>query len=150
MTTTTLLPADFESAPKSIDEIITKNGHELILEQLNQFSPLFWLKFPDDIETLVELDEAIIYKRLVPHRDEETAFLVGMTRYGEEVKSIHTMPVIAITQYENKYIAATLDGRAFMTSNLSFSHIHPVLLITICQKLNEEGLGDKFGVPPFF
>lgn len=150
MTSATALHIDYNSAPKSLNQIITQNGLEMYLELINQFSPLFWFTFPEDVEALVELDKAIIYKRVIPKNDEETAYLVGMKRFGNEITSIHTMPITAITQYESKYIAATLDGKAFMTSNLSFGQIDPILLVTICQKLNEEGLGDRFGVPPYF
>ncbi len=137
-----------ELIPQCIDDIIRDHREELVLEIVKDHTSLvFWI--PYHVHSIkAELDKAILYKRIMPGILEEAYYLAGLIQDGNRIRTVHSASVISVNIWENT--VTTEYGESYIVKEFQYEHVESLLLVTICQQLNEEGLGEYYGVPGFY
>jgi hypothetical protein len=133
-----------ELIPKSIDEIIRKNRDKLCLELVNR-----------DELTLIHRDLPItnfkgslsgvcIYRRRILINGLSSIAAVGWV----ENRLRHTSSIVAYDPKTN--VILTHSGSHYVINDFIEGEPDFSILTFICVMLHHEGVGDYFGVPPFF
>lgn len=128
-----------------LENLVRENRHLLRLEyatdeELNQFAkPLDVTHFKQTLE------DAFVYKRVLPTLNQSVLCLVGFIE-GRQT-CFHTSPIESFDKKEN--VVLTVNHSFYKVKNFVSGKPHPNLLMFICFKFHQEGLGDRFGMLPF-
>lgn len=134
--------------PKSIDDIIRKNRDKLRLESVEKHEMETIHRSLPITNFKGALNDVFIYRRRVLVNDISSIAAIGWvdTPYG--VKLRHTSSIVAFDPDAN--VILTYSGSHYIINNFLQGDPDFSILTFICVMLHHEGIGNYFGVPPFF
>lgn len=131
--------------PKELDDIITQNRD---IMQLEYASAEDLTKMHTDIPVTNlrgVLNQAFIYKRIVPSKNAEIFCLVG---FNADQEAFHTSQVVAYDNVNN--VALTASGSHYVVETFKNGAPDLLLLRHICYIFHRDGIGNYLGVTSIF